>query len=92
MTQKIHKRQYLRYMKTFVWAINHTKEEIEKAVIIGKIEDYPVDATTVEDAINFVETGECLRETKIGMTDLYAIKESLDGEHIKRNTEPQRED
>lgn len=91
MSQKINKKQYLRYMKTFVWAINHTKEEIDKAVIVGKVEDYPVDATTVEDAINFVETGECLRETKLSLTDLYAIKEVIDGTHFKRDTEPQGE-
>lgn len=78
-------------MKTFVWAINHTEEEIKRAVLADKIEDYPVDATTVEDAINFVETGECLRDTKLSLTDFYAIKEVLDGTYHKRNTDPQGE-
>ena len=81
-------------MKTYVWASNQkTLEDIHKAVIVGKIENYPVDATTVEDAINFVETGECLRESKISQTDLYAIKEAIkNNERFNtRNTEPQGE-
>ena len=75
MSQKINKKQYLRYMKTFVWGLKKDMEVIQKCVLEGKITDYPVDATTVEDAINFVETGDGLRETKISQTDLYAIKE-----------------
>ena len=39
--------------------------------------DYPVDATNLEDAINFIETGDGLRETKISKTDLYAMMESM---------------
>lgn len=43
----------------------------------GVMQNYPVDATTVEDAINFVETGDGLRRTNISMTDLYAIMEVM---------------
>ena len=43
----------------------------------GVMENYPVDANTVEDAINYVETGDGLRTTNISMTDVYAIMEAM---------------
>jgi predicted regulator of amino acid metabolism with ACT domain len=43
----------------------------------GVLENYPVDANTVEDAINYVETGDGLRTTNVSMTDVYAIMEVL---------------
>jgi len=76
-SQKIHKKQYLRYMKTYIWAIKTSQEEIQKCIIVGSIKNYPVDSTTLEDAINAIETKEGLRETKISLTDLYAIKEAM---------------
>lgn len=77
MKQKIDKRQYLRYMKTFVWASKKTMDELLQINKSGVLENYPVDANTVEDAINFVETGDGLRTTNISMTDIYAIMEVL---------------
>ncbi|NBP67660.1 MAG: hypothetical protein EBR30_07495 [Cytophagia bacterium] len=77
MKQKIDKRQYLRYMKTFVWASKKTMDELLQINKSGVLENYPVDANTVEDAINFVETGDGLRTTSISMTDIYAIMEVL---------------
>ena len=77
MTQKIDKRQYLRYMKTFVWANHQPMEVLMDINKRGILHDYPVDATTVEIAITMIESGEGLRETKVSMTDVYAIMESM---------------
>lgn len=77
MTQKIDKRQYLRYMKTFVWASKKTMEELAQINKKGVLENYPVNATTVEIAITMVESGEGLRQTNISMTDVYAIMEVM---------------
>lgn len=64
-------------MKTFVWASKKSMEELLQINKKGVLENYPVDATTVEDAINFVETGDGLRTTNISMTDVYAIMEVM---------------
>lgn len=64
-------------MKTFVWASKKTMDELLQINKSGVLENYPVDANTVEDAINFVETGDGLRTTSISMTDIYAIMEVL---------------
>jgi hypothetical protein len=77
MKSKIDKKQYLRYMKTFVWASKKSMEELLQINKKGVLENYPVDATTVEDAINFVETGDGLRTTNVSMTDVYAIMEVM---------------
>jgi hypothetical protein len=77
MKSKINAKQYLRYAKTFAWAMNKTKEEISQAVLTKKIEDYPVDCKDLRDAITCIETGEGLRSTNTSITDLFAIKEAL---------------
>jgi predicted regulator of amino acid metabolism with ACT domain len=64
-------------MKTFVWANRKPMEELLEINKKGVLENYPVDANTVEDAINFVETGDGLRTTNVSMTDVYAIMEVL---------------
>lgn len=64
-------------MKTFLWANRKSLEEISQTAASKVIPDYPVDATNLEDAINFIETGDGLRETKISKTDLYAMMESM---------------
>ena len=68
-------------MKTFVWAIKKDTISLADAAEKRVMPNYPVDATTVEDAINYVETGEGLRDTNVSMTDLYAMKEAL--QHLK---------
>jgi hypothetical protein len=85
MKQKIDKRQYLRYMKTFVWAMRKSMEELLQVNKKGKLENYPVDANTVEDAINFVETGDGLRTTNVSMTDVYAIMEVMNHKETEIN-------
>jgi len=77
MKSKIEAKQYLRYMKTFLWANKKTIEELSEVSAKSVMVDYPVDATNLEDAINFIETGEGLRETQISKTDLYAMMESM---------------
>ena len=64
-------------MKTFLWANKKTLGELADITSKGIMVDYPVDATNLEDAINFIETGDGLRETKISKTDLYAMMESM---------------
>lgn len=77
MKQKIDKRQYLRYMKTFVWANHQPMEVLMDINKQGVMQNYPVDATTVEIAITMVESGEGLRDTRVSSTDIYAIMESM---------------
>lgn len=85
MKSKIDKRQYLRYMKTFVWASRKSMDELLQINKKGQLENYPVDANTVEDAINFVETGDGLRTTNISMTDIYAIMEVMNHKERELN-------
>lgn len=72
-------------MKTFVWASKKSMDELLQINRKGKLENYPVDATTVEDAINYVETGDGLRTTKVSMTDVYAIMEVLKHKQLEQN-------
>lgn len=90
MTQKIDKKQYLRYMKTFVWAIKKDMETLANSANSRIMCNYPVDATTVEDAINFVETGEGLRDTNVSATDLYAMLEAM--KHLEIREEKKTEE
>ena len=82
--KKIEAKQYLRYVKTFAWAIKKSQTEISEAVLKKRIEDYPVDARDLRDAITCIETGEGLRPTGTSITDLYAIKEAL--QHIQNES------
>jgi hypothetical protein len=84
MNSKIDKKRYLRYMKTFVWASKKSMEELLEINKKGQLENYPVDANTVEDAINYVETGDGLRTTNISMTDVYAIMEVLKHKQVEQ--------
>lgn len=77
MNSKIEAKQYLRYMKTFVWAMGQDIAILAQVNRNGIMKNYPVDANTVEDAINFVETGDGLRDTSVSMTDIYAIMEAV---------------
>jgi hypothetical protein len=74
-SKNIDKKQYLRYMKTFVWAAKQPTEVLLEINKKGQMEKYPVSANTVEDAINFIETGDNLAQTNISQTDIYAIME-----------------
>lgn len=84
MNKKIEAKQYLRYVKTFAWAIKKSQTEISEAVLKKRIDDYPVDARDLRDAITCIETGEGLRPTGTSITDLYAIKEAL--KHIQNES------
>ena len=64
-------------MKTFVWAMSKPMDELLQINKKGVLNNYPVDAKTVEDAINYVETGDGLRTTKVSMTDVYALMEVM---------------
>ena len=74
-------------MKTFVWASKKSMDELLQINRKGELENYPVDATTVEDAINYVETGDGLKTTKVSMTDVYAIMEVLKHKQNETNKE-----
>ena len=71
-------------MKTFVWASKKSMEELLEINKKGQMENYPVDANTVEDAINYVETGDGLRTTNISMTDVYAIMEVMKHKQVEQ--------
>jgi hypothetical protein len=74
---KIDGKQYLRYMKTYLWALRHTKEEL-MTIVSGKyMDNYPVSALSLDQAITDMEADSELRQTGLSITDLYAIKEAL---------------
>lgn len=90
MSQKnIDKKQYLRYMKTFLWAMKKDMDTVLQVSKKGKMEDYPVDAKTLEDTVNAIETGEGLRSTNVSSTDLWAILEVL--KHKEKEVKDKKE-
>jgi hypothetical protein len=82
---KIDKKQYLRYMKTYLWAIRQKEEDLIKVVMGRHMYKYPVDAISLEQAITDMEAESQLRETGISTTDMYAIKEAVD--YLRKNQE-----
>ena len=75
---KVEKRQYLRYMKTYLWALRHTKDELIQTVMGRHMDKYPASAASLEQAITDMEADSELRSTGLSITDMYAIKEALD--------------
>jgi len=75
---KVEKRQYLRYMKTYLWALRHTKDELIQTVMGRHMDKYPASAISLEQAITDMEADSELRQTGLSITDMYAIKEALD--------------
>lgn len=75
---KVEKKQYLRYMKTFLWAKRKEKDELIEVVRGKKMDNYPTVASSLEQAVTDMEAESQLYSTGLSMTDLYAIKEVLD--------------
>lgn len=84
---KIDKKQYLRYMKTYLWALRHTKDELTKVVMGRHMDNYPASAASLEQAITDMEAESQLRQTGLSITDMYAIKEAL---QLIENNETER--
>jgi len=74
---KIDKKQYLRYMKTYLWALRHTKDELIQVVMGRHMDEYPVNAISLEQAVTNMEAESELRQTGLSITDMYAIKEAI---------------
>lgn len=74
---KIDAKQYLRYMKTFLWAKRKTRDELVQIVLSRHMDNYPVNAKSLEQAITNMEANSELRQTGLSITDMYAIKEAL---------------
>lgn len=74
---KIDKKQYLRYMKTYLWALRHTKDELVKVVMGRHMDNYPASAASLEQAVTDMDAESELRQTGLSITDMYAIKEAL---------------
>jgi len=74
---KIDKKQYLRYMKTYLWAIRQTKDELVKVVMGRHMDNYPASAASLEQAVTDMDAESQLRQTGLSITDMYAIKEAL---------------
>jgi hypothetical protein len=97
MKNKINSKQYLRYAKTFAWAMHNDQITISESVLKKNMDNYPVDCRDLRDAITCIEAGEGLRSTSISMTDLFAIKEALQHKqnestaNVPGNTEPENE-
>ncbi len=84
---KVDKKQYLRYMKTYLWALRQKEEDLIKVAMGRHMYKYPVDAISLEQAITDMEAESQLRETGMSTTDMYAIKEAIDS--LRKN---QKED
>jgi hypothetical protein len=84
MKNKINPKQYLRYAKTFAWAMHNDQITISESVLKKSMDNYPVDCRDLRDAITCIEAGEGLRSTSVSMTDLFAIKEAL--QHKQNDT------
>lgn len=74
---KIDKKQYLRYMKTYLWALRHTKDELTKVVMGRHMDNYPASAASLEQAVTDMDARSQLRQTGLSITDMYAIKEAI---------------
>lgn len=85
---KIDKKQYLRYMKTYLWALRHTKDELVKIVMGRHMDNYPASAASLEQAVTDMEAESQLRQTGLSITDMYAIKEALN--LIEKNNDTER--
>lgn len=74
---KIDKKQYLRYMKTYLWAIRQTKDQLVRVVMGRHMDKYPASAASLEQAVTDMDAESQLRQTGLSATDMYAIKEAL---------------
>ena len=74
---KIDKKQYLRYMKTYLWSLRQSKEELIQVVMGKHMDKYPVGAKSLEQAITDMEADSELGQTGLSITDMYAIKEAM---------------
>lgn len=84
---KIDGKQYLRYMKTYLWALRHSKEQLMSIVSGKHMDNYPVSALSLDQAITDMEADSELRSTGLSITDLYAIKEALNLIEKQNDTE-----
>lgn len=84
---KVDKKQYLRYMKTYLWALRHTKDELIKTVMGRHMDKYPASAVSLEQAVTDMEADSELRQTGLSITDMYAIKEAIDLIEKQNDTE-----
>lgn len=75
---KIDKKQYLRYMKTYLWALRQSKDELIKVVMGRHMDNYPASAASLEQAVTNMDAESELRQTGLSITDMYAIKEAID--------------
>jgi hypothetical protein len=75
---KVDAKQYLRYVKTFLWAKRRDKDELIKTVMGRHMDNYPASAISLEQAVTDMDAESQLRQTGLSTTDMYAIKEILD--------------
>ena len=73
--QEALEKKFLRYCKTVQWMNGKSGEEIKKCAETKIMENYPVDAKTIEDAIRDLDSEQNLRSTGISLTDLRAIED-----------------
>lgn len=73
--QESQRKQVLRFMKTIAWMDGKTADDLTRLAETKILENYPVDATTFEEAVDMIEKGVGLSSTKLSRTDLKAIEE-----------------
>lgn len=64
-------------MKTFIWALRQDINVLMEINTKGKMQNYPVDAKNLEDAVTMINAGDSLRETNVSATDIYAVVEAM---------------
>jgi hypothetical protein len=84
---KVDAKQYLRYVKTFLWAKRRDKDELIKTVMGRHMDNYPASAISLEQAVTDMDAESQLRQTGLSTTDMYAIKEALNLIEKQNDTE-----
>ena len=64
-------------MKTYLWAIRQTKDDLVKVAMGRHMDNYPASAASLEQAATDMGAQTGLRQTGLSITDMYAIKEAI---------------
>lgn len=74
-------------MKTYLWAIRQTKDDLVKVAMGRHMDNYPASAVSLEQATTDMGAQTGLRQTGLSITDMYAIKEAINLIEKQNDTE-----
>ncbi len=80
--QGVLNKQGLRYIKTTLWCEGKTQEDFNRMLETKRMENYPTEAKTEEEAAKDIKEGTRLKSTGISETDRNAIGAVLE-QHFK---------